>query len=742
MMADPFREIRGIFEAALEYAVADRAGFLDRACQGDDQLRREVQKLLAADDMTEAFIDHPALAESRTFGKSWDVVEGRRIGPYKLLKQVGRGGMGAVYLATRTDGAFEKEVAIKVMFQGLSSPDMVRRFQQERQILATLDHPNIARLLDGGTTEEGLPYLVLEYVNGRPIDDYCDERKLTVTERLKLFEKVCEAVQYAHRNLVVHRDLKPGNILVMHSATPKLVDFGIAKLLHAEPTGAAPTRTRSGIWLMTPKFASPEQVKGEPITTATDVYSLGVVLYELLTGHGPYRVKSREAHELARAICEEDPTRPSMVVGQLEQVIAPDGSSVTIRPETVSALREGTPARLRRRLAGDLDNILLLALRKDPVRRYSSVEQFNEELQRYRVGQPVRARGDTMIYRARKFVVRNKVGVTSGAAILLLLFGGVIATSVEARIAREERAGAQWQAAEARSARATAEAETREAQLQRAKAEQQAAEVERQRANADRRLAELEKVISGAVRTYSSTTPGMTDGDAALIARHAREALETLRTEEPLNSQNASLLDQITAALNSYRLSADRVSRVPAGWLAQETQPDQYRVGLDPQMLHLGKPSMFIRSLPPRPAGTAVVFQAFAASRYAGKRVRLAVFLRPQQLLQAALWLAITGDPSAEDDDFTTTNPVADFVGGRPESFERVDLAGTGPWRLHEIVMDVPRSAGSIVLGISMRNTGTLWVAHVSFEEVSSSVPLTGRQKPANLDFMKTQNRN
>ena len=428
MTPERFREIRNLFEAALERLPAEREKFVTAESGGDLELRTEVLHMLRAEAKTGGPIDYPALAasappivigETSRGGSLMDShdLEGRRIGPYLLQRRIGCGGMGTVYLATRDDEAFKKRVAVKFVQPRLGGPDLLRHFQQERQILAALDHPNIARLLDGGTTSDGIPYLVMEYVEGKPIDEYCNDRKLNVTERLKLFREVCAAVQYAHQNLIVHRDLKPSNILVAENGTVKLLDFGIAKLLHADGL-ETPTLTCTGIRLMTPEYASPEQVKGEAITTATDIYSLGVVLYELLTGHRPYRLKSRLLHEVVRIICEEEPTRPSTVISVVEEVDTEGEKLDMITPDRVSEVREGKPGRLKKRLTGDLDTILLMSLRKEPKKRYSSVEQFSEDLQRHLSGWPLIARRGAFPYRIRKFIHRNRKSLTAAALVV------------------------------------------------------------------------------------------------------------------------------------------------------------------------------------------------------------------------------------------------------------------------------------------------------------------------------------
>jgi len=420
MTPEYLARIRAIYEAALAKDAAERAAFLDQECQGDEAIRQQVDLLLAARQRMPDWLNEPLLAPAQIVDSPADSpprMEGRQLSSYKLVREIGRGGMGSVYLAERSDGAFRKQVAIKLVQPGVNGADVLARFRHEREILASLDHPGIARLLDAATTEEGLPYFVMEFVDGRPIDRWCDERKLNVTQRLQLFRSVCDAVQYAHQRLVVHRDLKPGNILVTADGKVKLLDFGIAKLLRKEQKGDETTITL--MLLMTPEYASPEQVNGDVITTLTDVYSLGVILYELLTGHRPYHLRRAAVREIARVLAEEEPTRPSAVVATTEERLTPQG---------VSEVREGDPNRLRKRLEGDLDCIVLTALHKEPVRRYSSVEAFGEDLGRHLENRPVNAREDSLWYRVSRFVRRNPKGVTTGVLIFLSAVAGVFTT--------------------------------------------------------------------------------------------------------------------------------------------------------------------------------------------------------------------------------------------------------------------------------------------------------------------------
>ncbi len=433
MSPQRWRQVRRLFDAAVDLQGEARAELLERDCDGDASLLAEVEFLLRSHDAAGTFIEEPLvrLAEDREPAAAGNPEAGdeeaglRRIGPYAVERALGEGGMGTVYEAVRADDEYRQRVAIKVLRRELDSEELVRRFRSERQILADLDHPNVARLLDGGTSEDGRPYLVMEYVEGEPLDSYCDARELGVVERLELFRKVCSAVHFAHQALIVHRDLKPGNILVTGSGEPKLLDFGIAKLLRPEGLGGFPhtvVATRPGVTPMTPAYASPEQVRGAAITTASDVYSLGVVLYELLTGRRPH------PSDLPEAICEQSPERPSTAVTWA----APD------RPVAVASASSPTvtvaardPRKLRRALAGDLDNIVLMALRKEPQRRYASAAALSQDIERYLTDRPVLARPDTLTYRAGKFVRRHRWGVAVAATAFIALIGFVAALLVQ-----------------------------------------------------------------------------------------------------------------------------------------------------------------------------------------------------------------------------------------------------------------------------------------------------------------------
>ena len=432
---EDWQQVKAVFQDAVERDPSSREAFLADACGNNQVLRGAVERLLAADERNPAFLEEsPVNLESL---KTPESRCGEQIGPYRILEEIGRGGMGAVYLAERID-EFKKCVAIKIIRRGMDTDDMLRRFRNERQILAHLDHQNIARLLDGGSTSEGLPYFVMEYVEGRSIDEYCDEHELTINERLKLFQQVCAAVSYAHQHLAIHRDIKPSNILVTLEGVPKLLDFGIAKLLSVDAESAG---TLTAVLMMTPEYASPEQARSDStITTASDVYSLGVVLYELLTGQRPYVFPNRRPDAMARVICEAEVTRPSKAIadGGLRTADSRKGETSSDRPAT-SATNPQFAIRNSKFLKGDIDNIVLMALRKDPARRYSSVDQFAEDIRRYLAGLPVSARADTFRYRAGKFIQRNRAASIAVAFFFIALVAGVGATMYQAREAERQR---------------------------------------------------------------------------------------------------------------------------------------------------------------------------------------------------------------------------------------------------------------------------------------------------------------
>jgi eukaryotic-like serine/threonine-protein kinase len=415
MTPERWIRVKEVFAAALEQEAAHRASYVEQACSGDDELRTEVISLLEAHDTAGAFIEEEAAQRiglaSAVPRKEWI---GQRLGPYRIVDEAGRGGMSQVFKAVRDDEQYEKQVAIKLLKPGLDTESLLRRFKAERQILAQLSHPHIAHLLDGGATEDGAPYLVMEYIEGNPIDVYCDVKQLGVNERLDLFRDLCSAVHYVHQHLMVHGDIKGGNVFVTEQGIVKLLDFGIAKLLGPTPSAV---REATGFMALTPEYASPEQVRGEPITTASDIYSLGVLLYRLLSGALPYEATGSTTWALAKQICEHDPRPPS----------------VTAEEATTGY------GRFAKTLRGDLDNIVLKALKKAPEERYPSAEQFAEDLRRYLRGFPVTARADTTGYRIRKFAQRHRSAAVAGALFVVALIAGIVTTSWQAHRAEVQR---------------------------------------------------------------------------------------------------------------------------------------------------------------------------------------------------------------------------------------------------------------------------------------------------------------
>ncbi|MBS1825284.1 MAG: protein kinase [Acidobacteria bacterium] len=443
MTPERYQTVKTIFQRALELPSAHRPHYLDHACGADPELRRAVESMLQSDTEETTFLDKPPVDPVSKLLDQVEMKPPSRVGQYEIIREIGRGGMGAVYLASRADDQYRKQVAIKLVLRDRENAQVLERFRRERQILANLDHPNIALLLDGGATADGLPYLVMEYVEGVPIDEYCDNAKLDISARLRLFLTVCAAVHHAHQNLVIHRDLKPSNILVKKDGTVKLLDFGIAKLVQTQPAaGQAMDKTATAMRILTPEYASPEQVRGDPVTTATDVYQLGVVLYELLTGHHPYAFKNRAA--VMQMLLSDEPQRPSDAALRVVEEELSDGTKEVLRsPATVCVTREGTPQKLRKRLEGDLDSVLLKALSKEASNRYGSAEQFADDIRRHLEDSPVLARSHSMQYVAGRYLRRHKTGAAAAGFVFASLLVGIAVAGWEAHVARQERAKAQ-----------------------------------------------------------------------------------------------------------------------------------------------------------------------------------------------------------------------------------------------------------------------------------------------------------
>jgi serine/threonine protein kinase/predicted negative regulator of RcsB-dependent stress response len=415
MNPERWQQIENIFQEAADLPPEEQNQFLDKACGTDSELRKEVQALLANAGYGPDSNLIQAISEiSRSLPLSPDRLN-QIIGVYRIIEKIGQGGMGTVYRAIREDQGFKVEVALKLLTNGIHNELLQAKFRSERGILARLEHPNIARFLDGGNADDGTPFFAMEFVDGLPITEYCRTNNLSVTERLELFRNVCAAVQYLHQNLIIHRDLKPSNILVTKDRVPKLLDFGIAKLLSTEFDVQGVTQTQTVLRMMTPDFASPEQVLGLPITTSSDIYSLGALLFEVLTEQRAHQFKSYTPTEIERVVCHTEIEKPSNAVKRTQSI----------------------SSKLQRILSGDLDNIVLMSMRKDVTRRYSSVEQFSEDIRRYLKSLPVIARSDTYFYRAGKFVGRHKWAITAVVLVIVSLLGGVLAAMYQAR--RAER---------------------------------------------------------------------------------------------------------------------------------------------------------------------------------------------------------------------------------------------------------------------------------------------------------------
>jgi serine/threonine protein kinase len=437
---DRWERLQQLFSQAVDLSGPERKVFVERESAGDPELRTELLELLACDNggaRTGPLTLALGAALDTTTRDRRKALVGRTLGNYKLVSVLGHGGTGTVYLGERADRQYSAQVAVKIVDNGTMQGELGLRFRAERQILASLNHANIARLIDAGETEEGNPYLVMEYVHGEPLDRYCDREQLGLRERLQLFLDICSAVQYAHQNLVVHRDLKPANILVTAEGSPKLLDFGIAKLLDAGDAAAAMALTRMNDRLLTPEYASPEQILGRPVTTASDVYALGVVLYELLTGLRPYVVPASASQlELERSICITDPLRPSGAVKRALESGPLEGQSEIL---AVASARRLTPEKLQKRLIGDIDAIVMRALRKEPQHRYNSIEQLAADVRRYLTREPVLARQGNWLYYSQRFVRRHAFGVSAGAAFIVFIVAFAITMSVQRQTIAEQR---------------------------------------------------------------------------------------------------------------------------------------------------------------------------------------------------------------------------------------------------------------------------------------------------------------
>jgi tetratricopeptide (TPR) repeat protein/tRNA A-37 threonylcarbamoyl transferase component Bud32 len=509
-MPPDWDRVQSVFLSLADLPPGEQAVLLDKECGGDDELRTEVESLLASDSES-AHGMSAVIANEAALWVNVPNLAGSRLGSWRIVREIGRGGMGTVYLAVRGDDQFQKQVAIKVVRHGMDTADVLERFRHERQILANLDHPYIARLLDGGTTADGRPFFVMDYVEGQPLDLFCKETTLSIQARCRLFLRVLEAVAHAHRNLVVHRDLKPANIFVKSDGSPKLLDFGVAKLLAADP-GAGVTHTVLDC-PFTPQYASPEQVHGFPVTTAVDIYSLGAVFYEMFTGQAAQRIDSLSLSEIERVVCHTEVTRPSVVAPGLD---------------------------------ADLDNIVLMAMRKEPARRYQSADQFADDIHRYLSGRAVMARQDSFWYRTRKFARRNRFQISGVALIFVSLVTALVVTLAQARVAQSARREAEAQRGVSDRERARAEAGFRQAEAARAQAESASTQAEaaradeaQQRHNAEGRLTQLLDIADKTlfdIHDAVARLPGATEARKTLV-KTTLDYLEQIRNQNGLDDR-------------------------------------------------------------------------------------------------------------------------------------------------------------------------------------------------------------
>jgi serine/threonine protein kinase/tetratricopeptide (TPR) repeat protein len=564
-MNSEWARIEEVFHRAAELPPLERDAYLDEALAEEASLRRAVEALLAADasNETSQFIEQPILGEQFRMPAPAELAgpkserRDERVGPYRLVRRIGEGGMGDVYLGERVDGAFVTRVAVKLINTPFPSDRALERFRRERQTLANLNHPNIARLLDGGATGSGLPYLVMEYVEGQPIDSYCREKALSIRQRLTLFLVVCKAVQHAHQNFVVHRDLKPSNILVTSDGTPKLLDFGIAQELDVLSQPCTEGHVTQTATVLTPEYASPEQLQQQTVTAATDVYALGVVLYELLTDRRPFQLESESIATVERIVCTEEPPKPSTALRQSTTTIM-DPSHESHERSSSPPSHAITAERQRRRklLRGDLDNIVLMAIRKEPERRYQTVEQLADDIQRYLRAEPVAAAPVTLVYRVKKFIVRHRVPVGATAIIAVLLVGATISSAWLARAASNERDAAKHAHAAERAARLRAE-----------RAEAEAARKADQAQDATDFLASLFRIAD----PYQN--PG-TSVDAKQIIERGKSRLETELADQPeLQASLLSTLGEVYANIGSYDEAIQLLERSTAIFESVENVP-------------------------------------------------------------------------------------------------------------------------------------------------------------------------
>jgi serine/threonine protein kinase len=633
-----------------------------------------------------------------------------QFGPYQTVRVLGEGGMGIVYLAEQKQ-PLRRLVALKVIKLGMNSREVMARFGSERQALARMDHPNIARVFDAGVSDQGQPYFAMELVSGTHVTDYCDTHRLNIRERLELFLEICQAVQHAHQKGVIHRDIKPSNILVSEhdgKPFPKIIDFGIAKATD-QRLAEYSAFTQFGELVGTPEYMSPEQAElsGLNVDTTTDVYSLGVLLYQLLVGVLPFDgMYLREAGlvELLRIIREVEPPTPSNRLAGLREI------------EEVAANRRTDSHTIRRQLAGDPGWIISKAIEKEKNRRYASASDLAGDIRRYLTNLPVVARPPSASYHLKKFARRHIRLVASAATVFVVLIAGVVASTGEAVRARHAEAAATLAQSHAGIQARDALREKAVAESARAEALKQRTEAQRERSNAERRLRELQNLSRGFVNVYTAPS-GANNADQrnALLAQNVRDSLLILHKEGLTTPGLNTALDQATADSRAFQLARDTWAEMPADWQSGETVPGEYRLGIDRSVVYSGKASVFIRSLKNNPQGMIDVHQEFLAARYLGKRLRFSGELRSAGMADGVGQLLVSVDQLSKT----------------------ISTHSTAGWNRYQIVFDVPPDAQSIQLAIRMNGAGALWADALRFEEVSASLPL-GPQRPLNLDFKQS----
>ena len=632
---------------------------------------------------------------------------GEQFGPYKTLQILGEGGMGVVYLAEQRQ-PIRRLVALKVIKLGMNSREVIARFGSERQALALMDHPNIARVIDAGVSDEGQPYFAMELVSGTHVTDYCDIHRLNIRERLELFLEICQAIQHAHQKGVIHRDIKPSNVLVSEhegKPFPQIIDFGIAKAID-QRLAEYSAFTKLGQLVGTPEYMSPEQadLSGLNVDTTTDVYSLGVLLYQLLVGVLPFEgayLRGAGLLELLRIIREEEAPTPSNRLANLRGIAE------------IAAKRGTDPYTMRRELAGDLDWIVAKAIEKEKNRRYASASDLAADIRRYLTDRPVVARPPSTGYHLQKFARRHSGLVAGAATVLAVLIAGVVASAGEAGRARRAEAAAMLAQRHASIQARDALREKAMAETARVEALQQRAKAQRERSNAERRLRELQNLSRGLLNVYTAPSgDNNADQRKALLAQNVLRIGNILHDEGLTTPGWNTVRDQAAVDSRAVELARETGATMPADWQSSETVPGEYRVGSDRCVVYSGKASLFIRSLKHDPQGMMDVYQEFLAARYLGKRIRFSGALRSAGMADGVGQLCVSVD----------------------QLTRMVTTRGSSGWNHYQIVFDVPPDAQAIQLRIRVNGAGTLWADALRFEEASAALPL-GLPGPVNVDF-------